>query len=145
MNRSIMQAALDMALEYTHERKQFGKQIGTFQLMQGKLAGTSCRSKDVFLGGADALKRRYVHQAECLSCVCIRRCSRLRCRDDFSQSEWTVPIDTNRSWQPSLAVSLIFDFCHSETGIKLCYCCTHLVRYCTENLARTHSQAVLRK
>ncbi|OWZ59909.1 isovaleryl-CoA dehydrogenase [Cryptococcus neoformans c45] len=34
----IMQAALDMALEYTHERKQFGKQIGTFQLMQGKLA-----------------------------------------------------------------------------------------------------------
>ncbi|WVQ87487.1 hypothetical protein IAS59_001212 [Cryptococcus gattii] len=34
----IMQAALDMALDYTHERKQFGKQIGTFQLMQGKLA-----------------------------------------------------------------------------------------------------------
>lgn len=35
-----MQAALDMTLEYVHDRKQFGKPIGTFQLMQGKLAGT---------------------------------------------------------------------------------------------------------
>ncbi|WVQ72292.1 hypothetical protein IAR50_001842 [Cryptococcus sp. DSM 104548] len=34
----IMQSALDLALEYTHDRKQFGQQIGTFQLMQGKLA-----------------------------------------------------------------------------------------------------------
>lgn len=34
----IMQAALDMTLEYVHEREQFGKKIGTFQLMQGKLA-----------------------------------------------------------------------------------------------------------
>jgi isovaleryl-CoA dehydrogenase len=36
-----MQAALDMTLEYVHEREQFGKKIGTFQLMQGKLAGAS--------------------------------------------------------------------------------------------------------
>jgi len=36
---SIMQAALDMTLEYTHTREQFNKKIGTFQLMQGKLAG----------------------------------------------------------------------------------------------------------
>ncbi|RSH80479.1 uncharacterized protein EHS24_009059 [Apiotrichum porosum] len=34
----IMQAALDMTLGYTHEREQFGQKIGTFQLMQGKLA-----------------------------------------------------------------------------------------------------------
>ncbi|KAK8844707.1 hypothetical protein IAR55_006556 [Kwoniella newhampshirensis] len=34
----IMQAALDLTLSYTHEREQFGKKIGTFQLMQGKLA-----------------------------------------------------------------------------------------------------------
>ncbi|WWC67255.1 uncharacterized protein I206_101162 [Kwoniella pini CBS 10737] len=34
----IMQAALDLTLDYTHERQQFGKKIGTFQLMQGKLA-----------------------------------------------------------------------------------------------------------
>jgi isovaleryl-CoA dehydrogenase len=36
-----MQAALDLTLEYTHTREQFNKKIGTFQLMQGKLAGTS--------------------------------------------------------------------------------------------------------
>jgi len=38
----IMQAALDLTLEYTHTREQFNKKIGTFQLMQGKLAGMSC-------------------------------------------------------------------------------------------------------
>jgi len=34
----IMQACLDTVLPYIHERKQFGKAIGEFQLMQGKLA-----------------------------------------------------------------------------------------------------------
>jgi isovaleryl-CoA dehydrogenase len=34
----IMQACLDVVLPYVHERKQFGQPIGTFQLMQGKLA-----------------------------------------------------------------------------------------------------------
>ena len=34
----IMQACLDVILPYVHQRKQFGKPIGTFQLMQGKLA-----------------------------------------------------------------------------------------------------------
>jgi isovaleryl-CoA dehydrogenase len=34
----IMQAALDVALPYVHERRQFGEPIGTFQLVQGKLA-----------------------------------------------------------------------------------------------------------
>ena len=34
----IMQACLDVALPYLHERKQFGQAIGEFQLMQGKLA-----------------------------------------------------------------------------------------------------------
>lgn len=34
----IMQACMDIVLPYIHERKQFGKPIGTFQLMQGKLA-----------------------------------------------------------------------------------------------------------
>jgi len=33
-----MQACMDVALPYIHERKQFGQPIGTFQLMQGKLA-----------------------------------------------------------------------------------------------------------
>jgi len=34
----IMQAVMDTVLPYVHERKQFGKSIGEFQLMQGKLA-----------------------------------------------------------------------------------------------------------
>jgi isovaleryl-CoA dehydrogenase len=34
----IMQACLDAVLPYIHERKQFGEPIGSFQLMQGKLA-----------------------------------------------------------------------------------------------------------
>ena len=34
----IMQAAMDVVLPYVHERKQFGQPIGTFQLMQGKIA-----------------------------------------------------------------------------------------------------------
>lgn len=34
----IMQACLDVVLPYVRERKQFGKAIGTFQLMQAKVA-----------------------------------------------------------------------------------------------------------
>ncbi len=34
----IMQACLDVVLPYVHERKQFGKSIGEFQLVQAKLA-----------------------------------------------------------------------------------------------------------
>ncbi|KAG0141665.1 hypothetical protein CROQUDRAFT_51371 [Cronartium quercuum f. sp. fusiforme G11] len=34
----LMQAAFEVALPYVHDRKQFGQPIGTFQLMQGKIA-----------------------------------------------------------------------------------------------------------
>ena len=34
----IMQAAMDVVIPYVHERKQFGQPIGTFQLVQGKVA-----------------------------------------------------------------------------------------------------------
>ena len=34
----IMAACLDVVVPYIHERKQFGKAIGEFQLMQGKIA-----------------------------------------------------------------------------------------------------------
>ena len=34
----IMQAAMDVVIPYVHERKQFGKSIGEFQLVQGKVA-----------------------------------------------------------------------------------------------------------
>jgi isovaleryl-CoA dehydrogenase len=34
----IMQACMDVVMPYVHERKQFGKAIGEFQLVQGKIA-----------------------------------------------------------------------------------------------------------
>ena len=45
----IMASALDTVIPYTQERKQFGKSIGQFQLIQGKIADmyttlTACRS-----------------------------------------------------------------------------------------------------
>jgi isovaleryl-CoA dehydrogenase len=45
----LMRASLDLVLPYVHERKQFGQPIGSFQLMQGKLADmytatNSCRA-----------------------------------------------------------------------------------------------------
>ena len=33
--QSLMQGAFDNAVEYIHDRKQFGRPVGTFQLMQG--------------------------------------------------------------------------------------------------------------
>jgi isovaleryl-CoA dehydrogenase len=45
----IMQAALDLVLPYVRDRRQFGRPVGEFQLMQGKLADmyaalNACRS-----------------------------------------------------------------------------------------------------
>ena len=34
----IMQACMDIVMPYIHDRKQFGQPIGTFQLVQGKIA-----------------------------------------------------------------------------------------------------------
>lgn len=34
----IMQACMDVVMPYVHDRKQFGQPIGTFQLVQGKIA-----------------------------------------------------------------------------------------------------------
>ncbi|MXX23231.1 MAG: isovaleryl-CoA dehydrogenase [Rhodospirillales bacterium] len=45
----VMQACWDLVVPYVHDRKQFGQPIGSFQLMQGKLADmyttmNACRS-----------------------------------------------------------------------------------------------------
>ena len=53
----IMQACLDVVVPYVHERKQFGEPIGTFQLMQGKIADmyttmNACRAYVYAVGGA---------------------------------------------------------------------------------------------
>ncbi len=49
----IMQACLDVVLPYVRERKQFGKPIGSFQLMQAKIA-------DMYVALSSA--RAYVYQ-----------------------------------------------------------------------------------
>lgn len=62
----IMQACLDVALPYLHQRKQFGQAIGEFQLMQGKLADmhttlNACRAYVYAVAracDADAITRR---------------------------------------------------------------------------------------
>ena len=53
----IMASAMDMVVPYVHEREQFGKPIGTFQLMQGKLADmyttmNACRAYVYAVAGA---------------------------------------------------------------------------------------------
>lgn len=40
----IMQACLDLVIPYVHDRKQFGKSIGEFQLVQAKLADMYTRT-----------------------------------------------------------------------------------------------------
>lgn len=53
----IMAACMDVVLPYVHERRQFGRPIGEFQLIQGKLADMyttwqACRAYGYAVGGA---------------------------------------------------------------------------------------------
>ncbi|WP_340110145.1 isovaleryl-CoA dehydrogenase [Pikeienuella sp. HZG-20] len=54
----IMHACLDHVMPYMHERKQFGKPIGEFQLMQGKIA-------DMYTGMNSARAYVYAVAAAC--------------------------------------------------------------------------------
>jgi len=58
VSTGIMQACLDVVLPYIHERKQFGKPIGEFQLMQGKLA-------DMYVSLSTARAYSYAVAAAC--------------------------------------------------------------------------------
>lgn len=55
----IMQACLDNVLPYIHTRKQFGKRIGEFQLVQGKVADMYCK-----LSASRALTYSIAHRAD---------------------------------------------------------------------------------
>jgi isovaleryl-CoA dehydrogenase len=79
----IMQAALDLVIPYVHERKQFGQPIGTFELMQGKLADmyTDLSSSRAYVyavaAACDAGRTTRHDAAACLlrSSECATRCA----------------------------------------------------------------------
>jgi len=68
----IMQSCLDVVMPYVHEREQFGQPIGTFQLMQGKIADmyttmNACRSYVYAVAGAcDAGRATRFDAAGCI-------------------------------------------------------------------------------
>ena len=81
----IMQACLDVVLPYVHERKQFGQPIGTFQLMQGKLADmyttmNACKSYVYFTAQRVAIAARpRARTPRAASCTRRRRRPGWRC------------------------------------------------------------------
>ncbi|GFZ99120.1 isovaleryl-CoA dehydrogenase [Elstera cyanobacteriorum] len=68
----IMQACLDVVIPYVHDRKQFGQPIGTFQLMQGKLADmyvTLNAAKAYVYAVAKACDRNEVTRKDAAGCI----------------------------------------------------------------------------
>jgi alkylation response protein AidB-like acyl-CoA dehydrogenase len=68
--------ALDYALEYTHERKQFGQPVASFQLMQGKIAEQVILSEQLF----KLTSLQHVLQDSCCQSAGLCRWSSLRSR-----------------------------------------------------------------
>ncbi|MEQ8936408.1 MAG: acyl-CoA dehydrogenase family protein, partial [Amphiplicatus sp.] len=68
----IMQACLDVVIPYVHERKQFDKPIGTFQLVQGKIADmytTMNASKAYVYAVAQACDRGETTRQDAAGCI----------------------------------------------------------------------------
>ncbi|MEL7486409.1 MAG: isovaleryl-CoA dehydrogenase [Pseudomonadota bacterium] len=68
----IMQACIDTVVPYVHERQQFGKPIGTFQLVQGKLADmytTMNASKAYVYAVAAACDRGETTRQDAAGCI----------------------------------------------------------------------------
>jgi isovaleryl-CoA dehydrogenase len=68
----IMRACMDLVLPYVHERKQFGKPVGTFQLMQAKIADmyttmNACRA--YVYSVASACDRGQVTRFDAAGCI----------------------------------------------------------------------------
>ncbi|XP_075970836.1 isovaleryl-CoA dehydrogenase, mitochondrial [Anticarsia gemmatalis] len=68
----LMQAAIDTAFSYAHTRKQFGQNIGEFQLMQGKMADmyttlSACRS--YLYNVAKACDEGHVNSKDCAGVI----------------------------------------------------------------------------
>ncbi|KAI5636378.1 acyl-CoA dehydrogenase, middle domain-containing protein [Phthorimaea operculella] len=78
----LMQAAIDTAFQYAHTRKQFGKNIGEFQLLQGKMADmyttlSACRS--YLYSVARACDEGHVNSKDCAGVIlyCAEKATQL--------------------------------------------------------------------
>jgi len=70
----IMQAALDVTLPYIHERWQFDRPIGTFELMQGKIADmyTALQSSRAFCYRvAENCAKKQVSRRDTAACLLL--------------------------------------------------------------------------
>ena len=70
----IMAACMDLVMPYLHDRKQFGRSIGEFQLMQGKVADmyttlNSCRA--YVYAVADACDRSRTTRFDAAGCILV--------------------------------------------------------------------------
>ncbi|CAL1705634.1 unnamed protein product [Somion occarium] len=68
----LMQAAFDYAVEYVHDRKQFGQPVGTFQLMQAKVADMYTKmnaSRSYVYGVARACDAGKVSRRDCAGAI----------------------------------------------------------------------------
>ena len=68
----IMQACLDVAVPYVHQRRQFGQPIGEFQLIQGKLADmytALSASRSYVYAVARACDRGQVDRKDAAGCI----------------------------------------------------------------------------
>jgi len=70
----IMAACMDLVMPYVHDRKQFGKPIGEFQLMQGKIADmyTALNSSRAYVYAvARACDRRQTTRFDAAGCILV--------------------------------------------------------------------------
>lgn len=70
----IMRACMDIVLPYVHDRKQFGRSIGEFQLMQGKLADmytTMNASRAYVYAVARACDREQTTRFDAAGCILV--------------------------------------------------------------------------
>ncbi|KAI9499874.1 acyl-CoA dehydrogenase NM domain-like protein [Coemansia spiralis] len=68
----LMQCAMDIAAQYVHERKQFGAPIGTFELVQGKLADMYTKlnaSRSYVYAVARACDRGHASSKDCAGVI----------------------------------------------------------------------------
>jgi isovaleryl-CoA dehydrogenase len=68
----LMRACLDLVVPYVHERKQFGQPIGTFQLMQGKIADmytTTNSARAYVYSVAQACDRGQATRIDAAACI----------------------------------------------------------------------------